>query len=163
MNLKMKRVIILFFVAIMIIFLGGCSTGKAIRFKIKYYKCERNGYQNAFYHTDKTYNDNGRFPTTTKLIRSYEELLETCDIYNSPAFSVESEKYNSEINKLIRTSTKNKIRNIRINENILTINYTSKELKGMFIDVVLSDPWVLIIELKQKDVKNVSFIQYVRI
>jgi len=103
MNLKMKRVIILFFVAIMIIFLAGCSTRKSINFDVKYYKCERNGYQNAFYHTDKTYKNISKSLTFINIINSYEELVSICNIYNSPAFSVESEKYNSEINKLIRT------------------------------------------------------------
>ena len=116
------------------------------------------------------------------LIKSNEELKQLCDKYNSPAFSENSDKYNSELNKLLRSFDSNyfedksliicfgngpsggilgKIKNITIEENILMVNYTRKYAE-ISIASIRQDPWVLIVEVNKKDVKNISQVQLIK-
>lgn len=176
----MKRVIIVFVIIVtfvMTIGIVGCKKN-TLKYKVLYYKSEHSGFQNAFYHSDKSYGDTGYCRETSKLIKSYEELKQLCDEYNSPAFSKDSKQYDSELNQLIRSFDSNyfvkksliicfgtggiggplqsgKVKNITIEENILLINYKNKDSNKDSIAAIINDPWVLIIEVNQEEVKDV--------
>lgn len=180
----MKKVVIMCFMFFIIICTGGCNMKNSIKYEIKYYKSERtgSGFPNAFYHSDNIYNDTGYCPTTSTLIRSYEELKQLCDEYNSPAFSEDSNKYDSEVNTLIRSFDSNyfveksliicfgtgghggilgKVKKIAIEENTLLINYINDDF-GEYIAVVIYDPWILIIEVDKQKVKDILQVQLVK-
>ena len=183
----MKRVIIAFgilIMSIMTIGITGCKKN-TLKYEVLYYKSEHSEFQNAFYHSDKSYVDTGYCSTTSKLIKSYEELKQLCDEYNSPAFSKDSEQYDSELNQLIRSFDSNyfvkksliicfgtgriggllqsgKIKNITIEENILLINYKTKDSNKDYIAAIINDPWVLIIEVNQEKVKDVVQTKLIR-
>lgn len=178
----MKKVLMTCFILFIIVCIEGCNIKKSLKYKVKYYKSESREFLNAFYHTDKLYNDPGYSPMISTLIKSNEELKQLCDKYNSPAFSENSDKYNSELNKLLRSFDSNyfedksliicfgngpsggilgKIKNITIEENILMVNYTRKDAE-ISIASIRQDPWVLIIEVNKKDVKNISQVQLIK-
>lgn len=178
----MKRVLIVCVMFVMTICIGGCNMKKSLEYEIKYYKSEHSGFQNAFYHSDNSYSDTGYCPTTSTLIKSYAELKQLCDEYNSPAFSENSKKYDSEVNNLIRSFDSSyfddksliicfgtgatggilgKVKNITIEENILLINYERKDA-DQSITVIINDPWVLIIEVNKPDVKDISQIKLIK-
>lgn len=177
----MKKIIFVICLLLIIIGFGGCKMDDSLQFEIKYYVSEhRMICPNAFYHVDKTYTDTGVCLTTSKLIKSYEELTKLCDEYNSPAFSENSDKYNSEVNQLIRSfdsdyfnskalvicfgtgfggGLMDKINFISKKNDELIINYTREECEQA--DVIMNDPWILIIEVQQKDVKEINNIQLI--
>lgn len=178
----MKRVGMICFIIFITICIGGCDIKNDLEYEIKYYKSEHSGFQNAFYHSDNSYNDTGYCPTTSKLIKSYEELKQLCDEYNSPAFSKDSNKYDSEVNNLIRSFDSKyfvnkslvicfgtgptggilgKIKNITLNENVLLINYEKKDA-DQSITAIINDPWILMIEFNKQEVNDILQIQFVK-
>ncbi len=178
----MKKVLIICFMLFMTIYTGGCNMKKSLKYEIKFYKSEHSGFQNSFYHSDNSCSDTGYCPTTSIMIKSYEELKQVCDEYNSPAFSKDSKKYDSEVNNLIRSFDSSyfndksliicfgtgatggilgKIKNITIEENTLLINYEKKDADES-ITAIINDPWVLIIEVNKQDVKDVSQVKLIK-
>lgn len=155
---------------------------KSLEYEIKYYISEHSEFQNAFYHSDNSYSDTGYCSTTSIMVRSYEELKQICDEYNSPAFSEDSKKYDSEVNNLIRSFNSKyfndksliisfgtgatggilgKVKNITIEENILLINYKKKDA-DQFITAIVNDPWVLIIAVNRQEVKDILQVKFVK-
>ena len=178
----MKRVLIVFFIFFMTIYTGGCNMKKSLEYEIKFYKSEHSGFQNSFYHSNNSYSDTGYCPTTSIIIKSYEELKQLCNEYNSPAFSKDSKKYDSEVNNLIRSFDSSyfdnksliicfgtgatggilgKVKNITIEENILLINYKKNDAEQSST-VIINDPWVLIIEVNKQDVKDISQVKLIK-
>lgn len=169
----MKKLIIYTVYLLILLVLGGCSMKKTIKYEIKFYD---SSIQNAFFHTDKSYNDTGMCRITSKIVKTREELILLCDENNSPAFFENSEKYNNEINQLIRSFTEEyfqskalvicfgtgnvvwtsgKIKNISKDDDILVINYSQKDPEQS-LAVIVHKPWILIIEVNQKDIEGIN-------
>ncbi len=175
----MKKILLMCFMLVMLMFIGGCNMHNNVKYEIKYYKSEQSG-KNAFYHTDSSYSDTGYCPTTSILIRSYEELKQLCNEYNSPAFAENSTKYDSEVNDLIRSFNSNyftdksliiafgtgasggilgEIENITKIEDELFINYTRKDA-DQSITAIINDPWILILEVDKQDVTIINQVKF---
>lgn len=162
--------------------ISGCTVQNNLTYDIQYYGAENIIDSNAFYHEDKSYEKIVKCPPTAKLIKSQEALFNLCSNYNSPAFDQNSNKYNHEVNKFLRSFDEEyfndkaliicfgtgraggilgKVENILIEVDCLIVNYSRSEGDAT-IQIVENVPWILIIEIDNKNLENIEEVKLIK-
>ena len=162
--------------------MSSCSVQNNITYDIKYYGAGGITYSNAFYYKDKSYEEIVKCSSIAKLIKSQEELLNLCSTYNSPAFDQNSNKYDYEVNKFLRSFDKEyfgdksliisfgtgrsggilgEVKNILIENDCLIVNYSRSDGDAT-IQIVENIPWILIIEIDNKNLENIEEVKLIK-
>lgn len=178
----MRKILYILFIIGGMIMISSCTIKNNITYDIKYYGAESITDSNAFYYKDKSYEEIVKCSPTAKLIKSQEALFNLCSNYNSPAFDQNSNKYDYEVNKFLRSFDKEyfddkaliigfgtgrsggilgDVENILIENECLIVNYSRSDSDAI-IQIVENVPWILIIEIDNKNLENIEEVKLIK-
>ncbi|MCM1260391.1 MAG: hypothetical protein NC182_05595 [Prevotella sp.] len=163
----MKKAYIVVTIIMMVMSLSGCKNSNKLDYNLVYNQMGIFGYKHI---------DNVTYKYHDSVVLSYEQLLNDCIEWNNDALNESSINYNSELSKLIRSYDeqffneknliiisfetgnylKTKVKNIVLNDSILSVNLKQTTKYGNFTTEAYD--WLMVIEIDKLNLDNINLI-----